>query len=49
MSKFKMDSYSSAENQEAKILDLATDDGLMRFFDPKTGKFGSSTMCIPGA
>jgi WD40 repeat protein len=24
------------------------DDGLMRFFDPKTGKFGSSTMRIPG-
>ena len=49
MSKFKMDSYSSAENQEVEILDLATDDGLMRFFDLKTGKFGSSTMCIPGA
>ncbi len=24
------------------------DDGLMRFFDPKTGKFGVSTMRIPG-
>ena len=24
------------------------DDGLMRFFDPKSGKFGSSTMRIPG-
>lgn len=49
MSKFKMDSYSSSENQEAEILDLATDDGLMRFFNPNTGKLGSSTMCIPGA
>ena len=24
------------------------DDGLMRFFDPKTGKFGTSAMRIPG-
>jgi hypothetical protein len=24
------------------------DDGLMRFFDPKTGRFGSSNMRIPG-